>query len=69
MGTEITVTEKKTIYWAKSSLPTRVAVVELCGWKNKKGHATPTGNRIAKTAWDALTTAARKVLFHHGIRA
>ena len=55
------------ITWDNSLLPTKMAVVELCGWCNKKGTATPTGKRIAKTKWDQLSTAARRVLIMHGI--
>jgi len=57
----------ETIHWDKSGIPTRTAVVELCGWTNKSGKATPTGNKIAKTEWSKLTSAAQRVLTNHGI--
>jgi len=59
---------KETIYWSKSGQSTRKAVVELCRWSNKKGNATPTGLRIAKTSWNDLTPAAKRVLEYHGIK-
>jgi hypothetical protein len=59
---------KEIIYWNNSSMITRKAVVELCGWSNKKGTATPTGLRIAKTDYAQLTPAARRVLNNHCIK-
>jgi hypothetical protein len=56
------------IYWDKSGIPTRIAVVELCGWCNKRGTATPTGKRISTTKWDDLSSAAKNVLLRHGIK-
>jgi hypothetical protein len=55
------------IKWALSGPVTRKAVVELCGWANKKGDATPTGRRIAHSSWDELSPAARNVLMNHGV--
>ena len=60
-------TMKEQIKWDSSGQPTRIAVVELAGWRNKYGNATPMGQRIARTDWDNLTSAARNVLIHHGI--
>jgi hypothetical protein len=60
-------TMKEQIKWDVSGQPTRIAVVELAGWRNKYGNATPMGQRIARTDWDNLTSAARNVLIHHGI--
>ena len=58
---------KNPILWDQSGPNIRKAVVELCGWCNRKGEATPTGLRIAKTNWNDLTPAARRVLKDHGI--
>ena len=58
---------KEKIFWSRESFLNRKAVVELCGWRNKKGSATPTGLRIAKTRWQDLTPAAKRVLLNHGI--
>lgn len=55
------------IQWQAVGYATRQAVVELCGWANSKGNATPTGKRIAQTDWPKLTPAARVVLSRHGI--
>lgn len=60
-------TMKEQIKWDVSGQPTRIAVVELAGWRNKYGNATPMGQRIARTDWDNLTSAARNVLIYHGI--
>jgi hypothetical protein len=57
----------ETIYWSKSGEPVRTAVVELCGWCNKLGNATPMGKRIARTEWCNLSPAAKRVLLNHGI--
>lgn len=38
------------ICWSRSPLLLRLAVVELCGWENKKGKATLAGKRIARTS-------------------
>ena len=59
---------KETIHWSKSGQSIRKAVVELCGWSNKKGNATPTGLRISRTNWNDLTPAAKRVLEYHGIK-
>ena len=59
--------QKEPISWDQSGLPIRKAVVELCGWCNSEGEATPTGLRIAKTNWNDLTPAAMRVLKNHGI--
>jgi len=58
---------KETIKWTQSGINTKKAVVELCGWSNRNGNATPTGLRIAKTNWFELTPAAKRVLQNHGI--
>lgn len=55
------------INWHESGFFTRKAVVELCGWRNKKGNATPMGLRIAKTEKGNLSNAAINVLRNHGI--
>ena len=55
------------IKWDISEYPTRKAVVELCGWYNKKGEATPTGKRIARQSWEQLSPAAKNVMERHGI--
>ena len=60
---------KEEIRWSESGTPTRKAVVELCGWANKSGKATPHGMVIARTEWDDLSSAARRVLENHGIKA
>ena len=57
-----------TINWNSSGPLLRKATVELCGWCNKKGNATPTGIRISKTNWKDLTPAAKRVLINHGIK-
>lgn len=61
--------EDKTIFWSKVGPATRIAVVELCGWRNRFGNATPTGRRIAKTNWEQLSVAAQRVLERHGIQS
>ena len=43
--------EKEKINWDISEYCLRIAVVELCGWATKKGHAT----------------AAKRILTKHGI--
>ena len=58
---------KKTIQWSKTGKPIRGAVCELAGWKTKTGKITRTGVRIAKTEWQELTPAAKRVLTAHGI--
>ncbi len=58
---------KEVVKWDSSGQFTRIAVVELLGWRNCKGNATPTGKRIARTNWDKLTPAARNVLVNHGV--
>jgi len=60
---------QENIKWNTSEAPTRLAVVELCGWSNQKGNATPTGRKIAFASWDDLSPAARRVLNNHGITA
>ena len=55
------------IRWNFAGINERTAVVELCGWCNKSGRATPTGKRIAQTNWNDLTPAAVNVLKNHGI--
>jgi len=55
------------IKWDASGLSVRLAVVELVGWCNHKGHVTPTGMRIARTAWDDLSQAVKNILLRHGI--
>ena len=59
--------KKEKINWDISEYCLRLAVVELCGWVTKKGHATATGKRIARTAWDDQTSAAKRILTKHGI--
>ena len=59
---------KETIQWSMNGPLVRKAVVELCGWRNSKGNATPTGLRIAKTDWESLSDCARNVLVNHGIQ-
>ena len=57
------------IRWEQIGPREKQAVVELCGWCNKKGTATPTGKRIANTTrWESLTSASRNVLMRHGIK-
>ena len=58
---------KEFIQWHQNGQAVRTAVVELCGWSNTKGTATPMGKRIAKTEWEHLTPAAKNVLTTHGI--
>ena len=58
---------KESIRWDMSGMSIRIAVVELLGWHNSKGNATPMGKRIAGTSWGELTEAARNVLISHGI--
>jgi len=55
------------INWDVSGYSVRIAVVELCGWCNKRGNATPTGKKIARQSWETMSTAARNVLTQHGI--
>lgn len=55
------------VHWNTSGINSRLAVVELCGWHNKSGKATPTGQKIAKTEWDKLSTAAKRIIEKHGI--
>ena len=55
------------INWDKSGILLRIAVVELCGWKNIHGQATPIGKRIARTNWALLTPAAKRILQTAGI--
>jgi hypothetical protein len=57
----------ETIRWDYSGFETRKAVCELVGWRNKKGNATPTGLKIARTSWEKLSEAAKNVLIRHGI--
>ena len=57
----------ETIKWTLAGINERTAVVELCGWQNKSGKATPRGKRIARTNWNDLTPAALNVLKNHGI--
>lgn len=56
------------ITWDTTGPLERLAVVELCGWCNKMGYASPTGKRIAKTSWNNLTPAAKRILTNHGIK-
>lgn len=58
---------KEPIYWEKEGPKVRLAVVELCGWRNKNGRATPMGKRIARTSWAELTKVAQDVLIRHGV--
>lgn len=58
---------KEIINWSKNGIAVRTAVVELCGWRNKSGNATPMGKRIARTEWNNLSSAAKRVLINHGI--
>lgn len=58
---------KESISWIKAGPLERIAVVELCGWHNRKGIATPMGKRIARTQWIKLSPAAKNVLLGHGI--
>ena len=58
---------KEQIKWDSSGPLEKKAIVELCGWCNIKGTATPTGKRIAKTIWAKLSPAASKVLLNHGV--
>ena len=58
---------KETIYWDKSESSVRLAVVELCGWCNGSGKATPTGKRIAATKWADLSPAAKRILERAGV--
>lgn len=60
---------KEIIRWDTSGYTVRLAVVELCGWKNKHGNATPTGKRIARESWDSMSSACRNILARHGITA
>ncbi len=57
------------ISWGQSGINARIAVVELCGWRNKSGKATPTGLKIAKTEWIKLSTATTRVLSKSGVTA
>lgn len=56
------------IVWDISSFAARKAVVELCGWRNKHGNATPMGLRIARSETAQLTPAAKNVLIQRGIQ-
>jgi len=58
---------QEVIHWTSAGYTVRQAVVELCGWANKGGTATPTGKRIARSAWAELSPAAKTVLLAHGI--
>lgn len=58
----------ETINWRIAGPLERKAVVELCGWRNKSGQATPMGLRIAKTEWTDLSICAQQVLIRHGIK-
>jgi hypothetical protein len=60
---------KESINWNLSGIAVRTAIVELCGWRNRNGKATPMGLRIARTNWEKLTPSAKNVLEHHGISA
>jgi len=55
------------VKWKYAGIKERTAVVELCGWCNKKGNATPMGKRIAMIKSSDLTSAAARVLKNHGI--
>ena len=55
------------IRWAYAGPRERTAVVELLGWCNKSGKATPVGKRIAATSWDKLSPAARRIFDNAGI--
>ena len=56
------------IKWENIGQLQKTAVVELCGWCNKKGNATPTGKRIANiNYWHLLSPAAKNVLTRHGV--
>ena len=56
------------LYWESETTHMREIIVEMCGWRNKSGKATPMGKRIARTPWNQLSTAARNVLLNHGIQ-
>uniref|UniRef100_A0A6M3XV20 Uncharacterized protein n=1 Tax=viral metagenome TaxID=1070528 RepID=A0A6M3XV20_9ZZZZ len=60
---------EKSIKWTSAGPNERKAVVELCGWRNRTGNATPMGKRIASTPWEKLSPAAKQVLTNHGILA
>ena len=55
------------VQWDQSRPTVRLAVVELCKWCTRSGKATATGRKIARTPWDKLSPAARRVLSLHGI--
>ena len=55
------------VQWDRSGPAVRLAVVELCKWCTRSGKATATGRKIARTPWDKLSPAARRVLSLHGI--
>lgn len=56
------------IIWDIAGFAVRKAVVELSGWRNKDGNATPMGLRIARSENDQLTPAAKNVLIQRGIQ-
>jgi hypothetical protein len=58
---------KEVISWDNVGIPTRLAVVELCGWVTLKGKITLSGKKLARTSWDNLPSGARNVLTRHGI--
>ena len=58
---------KETIKWDKSEYPTRLAVIELCGWVNRRGDATPHGKKMARESWEGLSPATKRILTSHGI--
>jgi hypothetical protein len=58
---------KEQVSWTDSGKLARLAIVELCGWRNAKGNATPVGRRIAEQSWAELSSAAKRVLERRGI--
>lgn len=55
------------IHWSLAGAPTRLAIVELLGWSNRKGFATAKGKRIVSTEWGVLSAAVRNVLTTAGV--
>ena len=64
---EIMLSTREAVQWDRSGPTVRLAVVELCKWCTRSGKATATGRKIARTPWDQLSPAARRVLSLHGI--
>ena len=58
---------KESISWSKAGIPTRNAVVRLCGWETRKNTLSPIGKRISKTEWFDILPGTRAILERAGV--